>query len=97
MEFSIDYIFGAITFACVFFFFQMLVDFNNQRSQVAPKFQRIREIRSRHEDEIKKVAKLSEEAEQKVEVLDRELAELEVRQTELDSEITALEGAKKPY
>ena len=97
MDFSIDYVFGAITFACVFFFFQMLVDFNRQRSQIAPRLQKIREIRSQNKDEKKKIAKLSEEAEKKVADLDRELVELEAQQAELDNEIQGLEDRKKPH
>lgn len=92
MEFSIDWVFGAITLASVVFFFQMLVDFNSQRAQIAPQLQHIKEIRSRHYEEIEKVNRLTEEVEKEVDTVNQVVAQLEAQISELDAKIEEIKN-----
>jgi len=88
--FSITWVFGIITLACAGFFLQMVVDYNGQRGQIMPALTQVREIRKRHEIEIEKVDRLTQEAE-------AQLAELETEAQGLDDQIKDLDEKLDVY
>ena len=56
--FSFDWIFIVMSLGCVFFLLQILLDYNRNREQIRQELQQIEEIRSRHDEEIKKVVEV---------------------------------------
>lgn len=88
--FNITWIFGIITLACAGFFLQMVVDYNGQRGQIMPALVQVREIRKRHESEIEKIERLTQEAE-------AQLAELEAEAEEMGAQIKDLDEKLEVY
>lgn len=88
--FNITWIFGIITLACAGFFLQMVVDYNGQRGQIMPALVQVREIKKRHETELEKVIRLTQEAE-------AQLAELEAEAQGLSDVIKVLDEKLDVY
>lgn len=85
--FNITWIFGIITLACAFFFLQMVVDYNGQRGQIMPALTQVRDIKKRHELELEKVDRLTQEAESQLAVLEAEAEGLELSVKALDEQL----------
>lgn len=85
--FNITWIFGIIALACAFFFLQMVVDYNGQRGQIMPALKDVREIRKRHESELEKVDRLTQEAEAQLAALDDEAETISDKIKEMDEKI----------
>jgi chromosome segregation ATPase len=85
--FSITWVFGIITFACAFFFLQMLIDYNGQRGIIMPALKQAREVRERHATEIEKVDRLTKEAEAQLVALNEESKALNQKIKALDEEM----------
>ena len=93
-SFSLNWVFGIITLACAIFLFQMLVDYSKCKSQISPQLQHAKDIKSRHEEEIEKVVRLTGEAELQLADLKHEIVGLEEKITELDEQIQILEDGR---
>ena len=93
--FSFDWIFIVMSLGCVFFLLQILLDYNRNREQIRQELQQIKEIRSRHDEEIKKVERLIEEATSEGALLDSELEKLDKKHKELEVALNTLDGNEK--
>ncbi len=93
--FSFDWIFIVMSLGCVFFLLQILLDYNRNREQIRQELQQIEEIRSRHDEEIKKVERLIEEATSEGALLDSELEKLDKKHKELEVALNTLGGNEK--
>ena len=93
--FSIDWVFGALTLACVYFLLQILLEYNKQKAQIRPQLTQLAEIRSRHAEEFEKVEASTEEATAEQEELDSQVAKLEAQQSELEEALKFLGKGKK--
>ena len=93
--FSFDWIFIVMSLGCVFFLLQILLDYNRNREQIRQELQQLEEIRSRHDEEIKKVERLIEEATSEGALLDSELEKLDKKHKELEVALNTLDGNEK--
>ena len=93
-SFSITWVYGIITLGCAGFFLQMLLEYNAQRRKMMPQLQQIRDIRQRHDIELDKVGRLTQEAEAKLKPLEEELAGLLRQLRELEAELEELNRAE---
>lgn len=89
-SFSITWVFGIITLACAGFFLQMLIEYNGQRGKMMPQIRQVRDIRKRHEAELEKVDHLTQEAEPKLEALEKEVGDIHGQIRELEVKVDLL-------
>ncbi len=92
---SLDWIFMVLTLACVIFLFQILVEYNRQAGQLRPQLRQVAEIRQRHEQEMERVARLTEEAEEDGAELDKQVLELDARAQLLEAELNGLQAQEE--
>ena len=85
-----EWVFGAITLACAVFILQMLLEYNSQRTILAPQFKQVRDVRERYESEIEKIEELAKQAETQLGTLNLEAERLQKIVADQDAQIQAL-------
>jgi len=68
----------------------MLLDFNRQKSEIAPQLKQVLDIRERHESELEKVVHLTDESEGQVAELEQELVGLEEELAKLEEQLNLM-------
>ena len=92
LGFSADWVFIVLTIACVVFFFQILIEYNKQASQIRPLIHQAADVRARREEEIKNVERQIEETEGKTAELDQQLEQLEAKRQQVESVLKQMGG-----
>lgn len=85
--FSMEYVLGALTLGAVFFFLQILMDFNRKREEIRPQMLEALRASSEHQEEIDKVERLIEEAQKEEAVLQKQMDDLDAREEELKARL----------
>jgi hypothetical protein len=102
MMIDLDIIFAVLTFGCILFVLQTLVDYNKRASAIRPQLNEVLKIKDHHKEEMLKVEQVMEDAEK--EALKHEVAiteletkhdELELKADHLREQISADDGFKK--
>jgi predicted nuclease with TOPRIM domain len=87
---DLDIVFAVLTFGCILFVLQTLVDYNKRASKIRPQLNEVARIKSHHQEEKEKVLLKMEDAEKEASKYNDELAELEAKHGELEIKATEL-------
>ena len=87
---DLDIVFIVLTFGCILFVLQTIVDYNKRASAMRPQLNEVLRIKDRHKEELEKVQRLMDESEKEavkhqdeITVLDAKHGELELKAVEL--------------
>lgn len=90
---DLDIIFAVLTFGCILFVLQTLVDYNKRASAIRPQLREVVRIKDHHKEEMLKVQQVMEDAEKEASKHQDAITELETKYEEL--EMKAAELRKK--
>jgi hypothetical protein len=80
---DLDIVFAVLTFGCILFVLQTLVDYNKRASAIRPQLNEVLRIKDRHKEEIQKVVMAMEESNKEVDKTKDQITELEAKNSEL--------------
>jgi len=80
---DLDIVFAVLTFGCILFVLQTLVDYNKPASAIRPQLNEVLRIKDRHKEEIQKVVMAMEESNKEVDKTKDQITELEAKNSEL--------------
>ena len=80
---DLDIVFAVLTFGCILFVLQTLVDYNKRASAIRPQLNEVLRIKDRHKGEIQKVVMAMEESNKEVDKTKDQITELEAKNSEL--------------
>ena len=80
---DLDIVFAVLTFGCILFVLQTLVDYNKRASAIRPQLNEVLRIKDRHKEEIQKVVMAMEESNKEVYKTKDQITELEAKNSEL--------------
>lgn len=87
---DLDIVFAVLTFGCILFVLQTLVDYNKRANAIRPKLNEVLRIKDRHKEEIQKVVMAMEESNKEADKTKDEITELEAKHGELEIKATEL-------
>ena len=87
---DLDIVFAVLTFGCILFVLQTLVDYNKRASAIRPQLNEVLKIKDRHKEEIQKVVIAVEESDKEADKTKDEITELEAKYGELEIKATEL-------
>ena len=82
---DLDIIFAVLTFGCILFVLQTLVDYNKRASSIRPQLNEVLRIKDNHKEEMLKVTQVMEDAEREASKHQDAITELEAKYDELIS------------
>jgi len=85
-----DIVFIVLTFGCVLFVLQVLLDYNKRASVIRPKLNDVLRIKAHHKEELDKVLLLMEDAEKDASKHQDEINALDVKHEELENKAKEL-------
>ena len=95
---DLDIVFAVLTFGCILFVLQTLVDYNKRATAIRPQLNNVLRIKDRHKEEIQKVLMAMEESDKdadktkdEITELEAKLGELEIKATEVRAKVQAKE------
>lgn len=88
---DLDIMFALLTFGCILFVLQMLLDYNKHVTAIRPKLNHVLRIIDQHKEEIQKVVMSIEELDKAAAKAKDEMAELEAKHSELETKHSELE------
>ena len=92
---DIDIIFIVLTFGCLLFVVQMLMDYNKRASVIQPQLKEVLGIKERNKEELEKVQRLMDDAEKEASKYKDEIAELDTKHGELEVKVAELRAKTK--
>ena len=81
---DLDIVFAVLTFGCIIFVLQTLLDYNKRASKIRPQLNEVARIKTHHKEEKEKVLLKMEDAEKDASKYTEELAELDAKHGELE-------------
>jgi hypothetical protein len=87
---DLDIVFAVLTFGCVLFVLQTLVDYNKRAGTIRPQLNDVLRIKDRHKEEIQKAVMAMEDSDKEADKTKDEIAELEAKFGELEIKATEL-------
>ena len=85
---DLDIVFAVLTFGCILFVLQTLVDYNKRATAIRPQLNNVLRIKDRHKEEIQKVLMAMEESDKDADKTKDEITELEAKLGELEIKAT---------
>lgn len=89
---DLDIIFAVLTFGCILFVLQTLVDYNKRASSMRPQLREVQRIKDKHKEEMSKVQLAMDDAEKEADKHKDEIAALEAKYEELEVKASELRG-----
>ena len=87
---DLDIVFAVLTFGCILFVLQTLLDYNKRASAIRPKLNEVLKIKDHHKEEMLKVQLVMEDAEKEASKHETVITELETKNEELEMKATQL-------
>ena len=81
---DLDIIFAVLTFGCILFVLQTLVDYNKRASSIRPQLNEVLKIKDHHKEEMLKVQQVMDDAEKEASKHEDAITELETKYEELE-------------
>ena len=90
MTIDLDIIFAVLTFGCILFVLQTLVDYNKRASAIRPQLKEVLRIKDHHKEEMSKVQLVMDDAEKEASKHQAVIEELEAKYEELELKASEL-------
>jgi len=84
MSIDLDIIFAVVTFGCILFVLQTLVEYNKRASAIRPQLNEVKRIKDKHKEEMGILQIQMDESEKEASKVLDEIAELETKHDELE-------------
>ena len=101
LDIDLGTIFVVLTFGCILFVLQTLVDYTKRASSIRPQLHEVLRVKDRHKEEMNKVQQVMDDVEKEVGKhqdaimeLETKYEELEMRATELRKKVADNDGFK---